>query len=283
MTGKRISPYVYGGLSVAFVALVYVFLLAPVFVVIVASFDGGEPMAGRAFLKFPPTEWSLQWFFRIPERLFDALWVSVALAAVSSFGGIVIGVPAALALTRGRFPGKSLIESLFRAPLQIPFIVVGVAFLQSYYFFADMTGININGTFMALVLGHMFVCTPYVVGSVGAVLHRFNLSLEEAALSLGASRWTAFRRVTLPIIMPGIYTGGLFGFMVSFGDVPISLFLASPGYMTLPLEIYHSMEFDFDPAVLPISTMVVIASGLILWIIQRVVGLDVLLRSGGSG
>lgn len=283
MSKPRISAYVFGTISVAFVAFVYVFLLAPVIVVIVASFDGGDPMAGRAFLKFPPNDWSAQWFFRIPDRLFDALWVSIAVAFTATVGGIVIGVPAALALVRGRFWGKSLIEPLFRAPLQIPFIVIGVAFLQSFYFVADVTGININGTFLALALGHMFVCTPYVIGSVGAVLHRFNLSLEEAALSLGASRWTTFRRVTLPIIMPGIYTGGLFGFMVSFGDIPISLFLASPKYMTLPLEIYHSMEFDFDPAVLPISTMVVIGSGLILWVIQRVVGLDVLLRSGGTG
>tara|TARA_B100000315_G_C14444365_1_gene526126 strand:- start:725 stop:976 length:252 start_codon:yes stop_codon:yes gene_type:complete len=83
--------------------------------------------------------------------------------------------------------------------------------------------------------------------------------------------------------MPGIYTGGLYAFMVSFGDVPISLFLASPKYTTLPLEIFHSMEFDFDPAILAISALVVMASVVILWIVQRVVGLDVLLRSGGSG
>ena len=283
MPMARHSAYVSQTISVVFVAIVYLFLLAPVFVVMIASFDGGDPIAGRAFLKFPPSEWSTQWFFRIPDRLYDSLWVSVQVAVVASLGGIVIGVPAALATVRGRFRGKSLIEALFKAPLQIPFIVIGVAFLQTYYFIAGITGININGTFLSIVLGHMFVCTPYVFGSVGAVLHRFNLSLEEAALSLGASRWTTFRRVSLPIIMPGIYTGGLFGFMTSFGDIPISLFLASPKYMTLPLEIYHSMEFDFDPSVLPISTLVVVASGLILWIIQRVVGLDVLLRSGGTG
>ncbi len=264
------------------VCAVYIFLLAPVFVVVFASFDGGDPVAGRAFLNFPPQELSLQWYFSIQARLFHSLWISTAVAICAAAGGIVIGVPIALGLVRGTLPGRSVLEALCRAPLQIPFIVIGVAFLQTYYLVTSLTGIRINGTFMALALGHLFIATPYVIGSVGAVLVRFDTSLEEAALSLGASRWTTFRRVTVPIIMPGIYTGGLYAFMVSFGDVPISLFLASPKYTTLPLEIFHSMEFDFDPAILAISALVVMASVVILWIVQRVVGLDVLLRSGGS-
>ena len=158
-----------------------------------------------------------------------------------------------------------------------------MAFLQTYYLLGNTLGIRIAGSFIALGLGHLFVATPYVIGSVGAVLLRFNSNLEEAALSLGASRWRAFRRVTLPIIMPGIYAGALFAFMVSFGDVPISLFLASPQYTTLPLEIFHSMEFDFDAAVLAISTLIVLASLVVLWLIQKFVGFDVMLRSGGSG
>jgi ABC-type spermidine/putrescine transport system permease subunit II len=120
-----------------------------------------------------------------------------------------------------------------------------------------------------------------VVGTVGAVLHRFNPRLEEAALSLGATRWSAFRRVTLPIILPGVYAGVLYAFIVSFGDIPVSLFLASPRYTTFPVEIFHSIEFDFSPAVLAISTLIVLISLAILWVVQRIVGLDVLLRAGG--
>ncbi len=269
--------------TIAVVGFVYLFLLAPVFVVVAASFDGGDPVAGRAFLKFPPTELSLQWYFNIQPRLFHALWVSVLVASCAAFGGILIGVPAALGLTRANVPGKPLIDALFRAPLQIPFIVIGVAFLQTYYLLGEILGLRVAGSFVGLALGHLFVATPYVVGSVGAVLQRFNPGLEEAALSLGASRWRAFYRVTLPIITPGIYSGALFAFMVSFGDVPISLFLASPKYTTLPLEIFHSMEFDFDAAILAISTLIVFTSVVLLWIVQKVAGLDVLLRSSGSG
>jgi len=196
---------------------------------------------------------------------------------------IVIGVPAALGLIRGNLPGKTVLSALFRAPLQIPFIVIGVAFLQTWYLLGNAFGIRITGSFIALAVGHLFVATPYVIGSVGSVLSRFDPALEEAALSLGASRWRTFRRVTLPIVMPGIYAGALFAFMVSFGDVPSSLFLASPQYTTLPLEIFHSMEFDFDATVLAISTLIVFACLIILWLIQKSVGLDALLRSGGSG
>ena len=209
-----------GMLTGAVVGAVLVFLLAPVVVVVLASFDGGDPVAGRAFLNFPPTSLSLQWYFSIQPRLFHSLWISFLVACFAAGVGTVIGVPAALGLVRGNLPGKTLLSALFRAPLQIPFIVIGVAFLQTYYLLGDALGLRLTGSFLALAIGHLFVATPYVIGSVGSVLFRFNPNLEEAALSLGASRWRAFRRVTLPIIMPGIYAGGLFAFMVSFGDVP---------------------------------------------------------------
>ena len=283
MTARRFRLRMDGVVSRAMVGGVLVFLLAPVVVVVLASFDGGDPVAGRAFLNFPPSNLSLQWYFSIQPRLFHSLWISFLVACFAAGIGTVIGVPAALGLIRGNLPGKTVLSALFRAPLQIPFIVIGVAFLQTYYLLGDALGLRISGSFIALAVGHLFVATPYVIGAVGSVLLRFNPNLEEAALSLGASRWRAFRRVTLPIIMPGIYAGALFAFMVSFGDVPISLFLASPKYTTLPLEIFHSMEFDFDAAVLAISTLIVFASLVILWLIQKSVGLDVMLRSGGSG
>ena len=283
MTALRSRLRMDGVVTGSMVGGVLVFLLAPVVVVVLASFDGGDPVAGRAFLNFPPSNLSLQWYFSIQPRLFHSLWISFLVACFAAGIGTVIGVPAALGLIRGNLPGKTVLSALFRAPLQIPFIVIGVAFLQTYYLLGDALGLRISGSFIALAVGHLFVATPYVIGSVGSVLLRFNPNLEEAALSLGASRWRAFRRVTLPIIMPGIYAGALFAFMVSFGDVPISLFLASPKYTTLPLEIFHSMEFDFDAAVLAISTLIVFASLVILWLIQKSVGLDVMLRSGGSG
>ena len=273
----------YRGLGSALIMLVvYTFLLAPVVIVVGASFDGGGVIAGRAYLNFPPQNLSLHWYLNIPERYFDALWVSVSVAAVAAFGSLAVGVPAALGLVRSRLRGKAIIAALFRVPLQIPFIVIGVAFLQAYYLLFDLLGLGLVGSFVGLALGHLTVGIPYVIGSVGAVLQRFDPSLEEAALSLGASRLRAFRRVTLPIIMPGVYAGGLFAFMVSFVDVPIAIFLAGANYTTLPLEIFNSMAFDFDAPVLAVSTLIVFGSLVLLWIIQRLVGLEALSRSSGG-
>ena len=252
-------------------ASVYAFLLAPLVVVAVASLDA----ARHGHFNFPPRELSLAWYGRIPRRYFETLGVSLVLATVAALIACLLGIPAALGLVRGRMRGREILGAVLRAPLQIPFVVTGVAFLQAYYLVGDLFGVNLIGSLTGLALGHVFVATPYVIGTVGAVLQRFNLHLEEAALSLGASRWATFRRVTLPLIMPGVYAGVLYAFIASFGDVPIAMFT------TFPVEMFHSMEFDFSPAMLAVSTLIVLFSIGLLWLIQRIAGLDILLRGGG--
>lgn len=266
------------GVAAAFVVVVlYAFLLAPLAVVALSSLDGGK----HAFFNFPPRQLSLAWYGSIPRRYWETLWTSFLLAMVAAAIGCLLGIPAALGLARTRMFGKEVIAALFRAPLQVPFVVTGVAFLQVYYLISDLIGLNLTGTFLGLALAHTFLATPYVVGTVGAVLQRFNPRWEEAALSLGASRWATFRRVTLPLIMPGVFAGALYAFIVSFSDIPVALFLVSERYTTFPLEIFHAIEFDFNPAMLSISTLIIFFSLGVLLVIQRILGLDVLLRAGG--
>tara|TARA_Y100001960_G_scaffold326700_1_gene411591 strand:+ start:167 stop:1042 length:876 start_codon:yes stop_codon:yes gene_type:complete len=262
-----------------FCSLSYIFLLSPLIIVIGASLHRGTRYT---VVQFPPDGISFYWFTQIPESHWESLSLSFTLAALASALACLIGIPAALGLVRSDLPLKGLISSIFRAPLQIPSIVTGVAFLQMYYLFGDLTGIYINGTFIGLLLGHMFVGIPFVIGTVGAVLQRFDTRLEEAALSLGASRIKTFMKITLPVIMPGVYAGGLYAFMVSFGDVPISIFLSAPGFTTFPVELFYGMENDFNPAVLASSTLVILFSLGLLLLMQRIVGLDNLLRSGGG-
>lgn len=259
-------------------SLSYIFLLSPMIVVIGASFHGGEYYTA---IKFPPDDPSLQWYWKIPHGQLEALGLSFMLAGAAALGACVIGIPAALGIVRGKLPGRTLISSIFRAPLQIPSIVTGIAFLQLYYLFGDATGLYFQGTFLGLYLGHLFVATPYVVGTVTAILQRFDTRLEEAAFSLGASRWSTFRRVTLPVIMPGVYAGALYAFMVSFGDVPISIFLTAPGFVTYPIELFYGLENDFDPSILASASLVIFFCLLVLLGMQKLVGLDTLLRSGG--
>ncbi len=265
----------------AYCSLSYIFLLSPMIVVIGTSLNG-PTVSHDASFRFPPENVSLYWYSRIPQAQFEALGLSFLLAAVTAVFACLLGVPAALGLVRSNLPGKAFIASVFRAPLQIPSIVTGIAFLQLFYVIGDATGIYWQGTLLGLATGHIFVATPYVVGTVTAILQRFDTRLEEAALIHGASPWSAFRRVTLPMIMPGVYAGALYAFMVSFGDVPISIFLTSPGFVTYPVELFYALENDFDPSLMASASLVIVVCLLFLLVVQKVVGLDTLLRTGGG-
>jgi putative spermidine/putrescine transport system permease protein len=255
-------------------AAVYLFLLAPFAVVCLASLDGSQ----APFASFPPRQLSLSWYGRIAPKFFAALWVSLAVGGVTAVISGVIGTAAAFGIVRGTTRGRAVIEALFRLPLQVPFVVTGVVFLQFYYRLADLVGVNAAGSLPGLIVAHVFVTIPYSVGTVAAVLARFNRSLEEAADSLGATPWATFRQVTFPVIRPGIFAGTLYAFIVSFGDVPVAIFLSASGRATLPVEIFQSLQFDFDPSVLAMSTVVVALSVLLVVVMQRAVGVDIAWR-----
>jgi len=257
----------------------YVFLLSPMVVVMGASLHGGEFSAA---IKFPPEDPSFQWYTKIPMQQFEALGLSLIVAAVATLIAALIAVPAALGLVRSSFKGKFIVTTIFRAPLQIPAIVSGIAFLQFYYLIYDNSSLMLAGTIPGMLIGHVFIATPFLFGTIVAVLQRFDHRLEEAAHSLGAGKWRTLYRVTIPTIMPGIYSGGLYAFMVSFADVPMSIFLTAPGFVTYPVELFYALENDFDPSILASSSLVIIFCLIMLLGVQRMVGLETLLRSGGG-
>jgi ABC-type spermidine/putrescine transport system permease subunit II len=260
------------GLSAAWIVWVYLLLFAPLLVIVGASFNGGSFRAGA--IVFPPRHLSLDWYMSTPASHMYAFGVSIALAFISTLLASIIAVPAGLGLARTQMPGREAIAALFRIPLQIPVVIIGLAFFYTYYAVYDAVGISLAGTFTGLVIAHFFILSPFVIGSVTAVLQRFDVRLEEAAASLGAGRWRTFRRVTLPVITPGLFAGAVSAFMVSFGDVPVSLFLAGADTTTFPVAIFHSMDMDFDTRVLSSSTMAM-AFGLVLLVLaQKLIGLD---------
>jgi putative spermidine/putrescine transport system permease protein len=254
----------------------YLFLWAPLIVVIGASFNGGTRYSA---LFFPPRDVSLKWYLEIAPSLLAALKLSLLLGLVASLVACLFAIPAALGLVRGRLPGRMVIDALFRAPMQIPAIVTGVGFLHLYYWIGDVSGLALNGTFFGLALGHIFVAMPYAIGSIVAILLRFDVNLEEAALILGASRWTTFWQITMPMIKPGVYAAALYAFMVSFSDVPIAIFLTTPGYVTFPVELFFSMENDINPSNLATATLVIVSSFAAVLFVQWLTGLDTFLES----
>jgi putative spermidine/putrescine transport system permease protein len=265
----------------AWCALSYIFLLSPLIIVIGGSFSGGGENDYGA-VTFPPVNPTLKWYFRIPSEQIHALGVSLALGLTSALIATAIGIPAALGLVRSNIRGKFVLAAIFRAPLQIPAVVSGFAFLQLYYLMLITFGVGLPGTFWGLLIGHVFIGIPYVVGAVTAILQRFDTRLEEAAMILGASPFRVMWRVTLPVILPGIYAGGLYAFMVSFADVPISIFLGSSSYTTYPVALFFALENDFNSAILASATLVILFSLIILLIAQKIIGLDALLRTGGG-
>lgn len=246
----------------AWVSLVFAFLMLPAVVVALAS------LSRTSYLTVPPHGVTLRWFAAVlqdPEYL-RAIGFSLVLAAVATLGSLVAGVAASYALIRHRVPGGALISALLNAPLIFPGVVVGVALLQFYAL------VRMNGTLVGLALAHMVITVPYVVRAVVASLQGIDAEIENAARVLGASRPAAFFTVTLPLARPGIAAGALFSFIVSFDNVPVSIFLLGPGQMTLPVKIFTAIEYGVDPSIAAISTMLILATGLGLAAAERWVG-----------
>lgn len=230
--------------------LAYLFLLAPIAIVLVFSFSDG------ASFTFPPSGLSLRWFRYLAGRdeFITATIVSLQVAALASIGAVALGIPASLALVRERFRGKDAVEAVLMGPLVLPGIILGIALLQ--YF----TAIGLTRSFDRLVLGHLVICAPYAIRSISACLYGIDPSLEEASRTLGASHWRTLRRVLLPQLRPGIAAAFLFAFITSFDNVVISIYLIGADTVTLPIRILTYLEWQFDPSIAAISTIVLVVT-----------------------
>jgi putative spermidine/putrescine transport system permease protein len=253
-----------GPLSLVFHALFVVFMLAPIAVVCLVAFtpDG--------FLSLPTNGFSLRWFRAIanyPEFV-HAFWVSLGLGALSSFVALLFAVPAALAIARYRFRGRDVLAALFLSPLMIPHVVLGIAFLRFF------TAIGIGGSFTALIIAHVLVVFPFALRLTLAAATGMDRSVEMAALSLGADDCTLFRRVTLPLILPGVVSGWALAFIQSFDDLTMTVFLAAPGTETLPVRMFLYIQDNIDPLVTSVSASVIAITMTALVLLDRFYGLD---------
>jgi putative spermidine/putrescine transport system permease protein len=241
---------------------VCLFLLAPIAVVIVASFSD------RPYMVFPPQGVSLRWYRQFFEsREFrEALGLSVQLGLLTTAASSLLGVPASLALVSLRFRGIEVVRALFASPLMVPGIVLGIAMLIYY------NRIGMANSFASLLLAHIALTLPYVVRIVSAGLQSFDHSLEEAARSLGASRARALVDVTLPLIKGSVMAAVVFAFIISFDEVVVTLFLAGPKLMTLPVAIYTYIEYTSDPSIAAISTILVVLTVGAVLVIDRTAG-----------
>lgn len=219
--------------------LALVVLLVPVLIVVLAGLNSGE------YLSFPPQGLSLRWifgFFQSPIFL-PAFGLSFGLAALTTLISTVLGTMAAIFLTRSKSKVKELLRGLFILPVVLPGVVLGLAL----YIFFIWTDVGLARSFGGLLIGHVLVTMPFVIATITAAMVDFDLSVEEAARSLGATPWQAFRKVTLPLIAPGVSAGTIFAFIVSFGQFELTLFLSTPDLQPLPIAMYTSLRYAFEP------------------------------------
>jgi putative spermidine/putrescine transport system permease protein len=180
--------------------------------------------------------------------------------------GLAVAIPAALGISRLRFRGNPALANLMLMPLITPGIVLGIAIYVFQVEVEIRTEAPILGSLGGLLWGHVLLVIPWTVRLVTASLAGFDRTLEEAAMNLGADRWTTFRRITLPGILPGIVAAAMFGFVSSFGNLEVSLFLVGPGRTTLPIAILQYLWWKIDPTIAAISVLqiVVIAAAMLV-------------------
>jgi putative spermidine/putrescine transport system permease protein len=238
--------------------LTYAIIALPIVMVAGASFTETR------FITFPPIGFTGQWYgAALSDRaLMSGLWLSVSVAATAVVLSVCLGTMAALYLARPDARLRGLLSSFFLAPLNVPAVMTAFALLLA---FTQWRLINWWG----LVIAHVVLTLPYIVRSVLVSLAGQDQSVERAAAILGASPFRVFWLITLPIIRPGVLAGGTFAFLISFNNVPVSVFISTPGSAPLPVVLFNRMQWLAEPSVAAAATLTIVATISIMLILER--------------
>lgn len=246
---RRIPP---SGLAIAFGAasiLVALFLVLPVFVVIPVSFSGSS------FLEFPPRSLSLRWYreYFNSHTWIDSTVNSAKVGVLTTVLATVVGTGAALAIQRARFRLRSVLTGLILSPMILPHIVLAISI------YAVFARLKLIGSIWGLAAVYTVLATPFVYLNVSAALQSLEPALEQAAMSLGATRWQALWHVTLPLIRPGIVSGALLAMILAFDEVVIALFISGTTAVTLPKTMWDGIRTEINPTIAAVSSFLIMA------------------------
>jgi putative spermidine/putrescine transport system permease protein len=242
----------------SFNLLVLVFLVLPVLVIIPLSFSDST------FLSYPIPGYSLRWYQNLfgSEEWIRAAKNSFIIAPAATLIATVLGTLAAVGLNKANFRGKGLLMAVLISPMVVPVVVVGVGM---YIFFAQ---IGLADSYTGLIIAHAALGAPFVVTTVSATLQNFDQNLVRASLSLGAGPLTTFFRITLPVIAPGLISGALFAFATSFDEVVVTLFVAGPGQVTLPRQMFTGIRENISPTIAALATILILFSTALLLVLE---------------
>ena len=252
---RKLSNWIILGLTLAF-------LIGPFLIIILAGASAGNSLA------FPPDGLSLKWYAKVftVESFRASFALSLFLAIFGTMTALALGIPAAYALNRYKLPGDEIIRTIVAAPIIVPGIIVGLALLRYLVVPLDFT------VTMALFMAHTALVLPYAVRVVSSSMTNLRADMEEAAVLLGCTRMQAFMKVVLPNIRGGVLAAFILGFVTSFNQVPVSLFLSGPGVRTLPIDMLSYMEITYDPSVAALSALLAFMSLAIVFTAERLLG-----------
>ena len=279
--GEYIWHYVYRSIC----GLIFLFLIMPIIVVLPLSFNV-EPYFSftKGMLNFNPEAYSLRWYedilrngMKAPDAPFDWAWLAdtwnngqwIRAIRNSFFIGIcatllstALGTLAAIGLSRSEMPYRRLVMSILISPMIVPLIITAAGM---FYFYSQ---VHLSQTYLGVIMAHAVLGTPFVIITVTATLVGFDKSLVRASQSLGAGAVTTFRKVQMPLIIPGVISGGLFAFITSFDEVVAVLFLASPEQRTIPRQMWSGIREQISPTILAVATLLVILSIILLTVLE---------------
>lgn len=239
-----------GGLRwvlIGLTALVTAFLALPVLFIGALSFGSSQ------WLIFPPPSWTTRWYGELfaDPRWLEAAWTSAKVAVATTIASVTLGLLASFALVRGSFRGREVLRAFFLTPMILPVIVLAVAL------YALFLRVGLNGTFAGFVLAHTVLALPFSVIAISTSLEAFDRSIEDAAIVCGAHPLEAKLRVTLPAIKLGLFAAAVFSFLVSWDEVVVAIFMASPNLQTLPVKIWATLRQDLTPVIAAASTLLI--------------------------
>ncbi|MET7242804.1 ABC transporter permease [Methylobacterium sp. EM32] len=254
----------------AAVVLAYAIVFAPIAMVIVTSFFDQE------IVSFPPDGLTWRWYLNAwAQRDFArGFLTSLQIALAATAIGVPLGTAAALALVRAKIPGRGFINTFLLAPLAVPAIVAGSALYMFYLRAEDWLDMDIKATLGGLVAANVLITIPWTVRLVTASLAGLDRAAEEAAANLGATPLTVFRRITLPMLRPGIVAAALFSFVASFENLELNLLLVGPGRTTLPVAMLSYLEFRMDPTLAAVATAQILMVTILMLVTDRFVKLS---------
>jgi putative spermidine/putrescine transport system permease protein len=259
------TPVEHLGRAVMWAAALFtvIFLMTPLVVTVAVSFGSSSVFS------LPPPDWSMRWYDSLAgtRGLWPALLTSIEVAAFSTVVALALGTLCAIALVRGRFPGRDAIATFLVSPLMLPGLVVGIAMLQGF------KAAGLREAYSSLLIAHVIITLPYVVRTVLGALTLFDFSLIDAARTLGCSYPKAIMRVLVPGLGPAFLTSGMFAFLASMDNYPISIFFTDAWTKTLPIQMLQYVEENPDPTIAAISSGLVLLVVLALLVGGRLVGL----------